>query len=129
METVVSTVQDRWKVERKLSCVIVLLLSLLLGVPSCLGFNVWSEFTLNGMSVLDMFDFLTNSVMMPIGAFLTCILVAFFVKPKVVIEEVTQSGEFKQKTLFSVVIRYVAPVCILVILVSAVLSAFGVIAI
>ncbi len=129
METVVSTVQDRWKVERKLSCVIVLLLSLLLGVPSCLGFNVWSEFTLNGMSILDMFDFLTNSVMMPIGAFLTCILVAFFVKPKVVIEEVTRSGEFKQKTLFSVVIRYVAPVCILVILVSAVLSAFGVIAI
>ena len=106
-----------------------LLLSLLLGVPSCLGFNVWSEFTLNGMSILDMFDFLTNSVMMPIGAFVTCILVAFFVKPKVVIEEVTQSGEFKQKTLFSVVIRYVAPVCILVILVSAVLSAFGVIAI
>lgn len=129
METVVSTIQDKWKVERKLSCLIVFGLSLLLGVPSCLGFNIWSAFSFNGMSILDMFDFLTNSIMMPIIALATCILIAFFVKPKTVIEEVSLSGEFKQKTLFSVVIRYVAPVCILIILVSAVLSTFGVITI
>jgi NSS family neurotransmitter:Na+ symporter len=127
METVVSTVQDKWHVGRKLSCGIVLAISLLLGVPSCLGFNVWSAFSFNGMSILDMFDFLTNSIMMPIGALMTCILISFFIKPQTVIEEVSLSGEFKEKTLFSVVIRYVAPICILVILVSAVLSTFGVI--
>lgn len=127
METVVSTVQDKWHVGRKLSCGIVLAISLLLGIPSCLGFNVWSAFSFNGMSILDMFDFLTNSIMMPIGALMTCILISFFIKPQTVIEEVSLSGEFKEKTLFSVVIRYVAPICILVILVSAVLSTFGVI--
>jgi NSS family neurotransmitter:Na+ symporter len=79
------------------------------------------------MSILDMFDFLTNSIKMPIGALMTCILISFFIKPQTVIEEVSLSGEFKEKTLFSVVIRYVAPICILVILVSAVLSTFGVI--
>lgn len=127
METVVSTIQDKWKLDRKISCLIVLGLSLLFGVPSCLGFNVWGAVSLNGMSILDMFDFLTNSVMMPIIAFATCLLISFFAKPAAVIEEVSLSGKFKQKTLFSVVIRYVAPICILVILVSAVLDAFGIV--
>ena len=67
--------------------------------------------------------------MMPVIALATCLLVSFFIKPRVLIEEITLSGEFKQKTLFSVVIRYVAPVCILTILVFAILGAFGVITI
>ena len=129
METVVSTVLDKWKMDRKLCCLLVLGISLLLGVPSCLGYSVWSGVTLLGMQILDFFDFITNSVMMPVVALATCAFVSFFLKPKTVIEEVSLSGKFKQKTLFSVVIRYVAPVCILAILVSAVLSAFGVVSI
>ena len=129
METVVSTIQDKWKLGRRVSCGLVLAISLLLGIPSCLGFNVWGAVSLNGMSILDMFDFLTNSIMMPVIALATCLLVSFFIKPRVLIEEVTLSGEFKQKTLFSVVIRYVAPVCILTILVFAILGAFGVVTI
>ena len=129
METVVSTIQDKWKLGRRVSCGLVLALSILLGIPSCLGFNAWGTVSLNGMSILDMFDFLTNSIMMPVIALATCLLVSFFIKPRVLIEEVTLSGEFKQKTLFSVVIRYVAPVCILTILVFAILGAFGVVTI
>ena len=129
METVVSTLQDKWKVERKLACLIVLGVSVALGTVSCLGYSAWDTVTILGMQFLDFFDFLTNSIMMPIVALLTCILVSFFIKPRVIIEEVSLSGEFKWKTLFSVVIRYVAPICILIILISAVLSAFGMIAI
>ena len=55
--------------------------------------------------------------------------VSFIIKPKTVIDEVSLSGKFKWQGLFSVVIRYVAPVCILAILVSAILSASGVITI
>ena len=88
METVVSTLQDKWKVERKLACLIVLGVSVALGTVSCLGYSAWDTVTILGMQFLDFFDSLTNSIMMPIVALLTCILVSFFIKPRVIIEEV-----------------------------------------
>ncbi len=127
METVVSTIQDKWKIERKLTCLIVLGISLLLGLPSCLGYSIWDSVKILGMQILDLFDFITNSMMMPIIALATAIFVGFVLKPKAVIDEVEISGRFKMKSLFSVVIRYIAPVCILVILISSILGAFGII--
>ena len=129
METVVSIVHDKLKIGRKLCCVIVLGVSLLLGLPSSLGYSIWSEVKIIGMQFLDFFDFASNSVLMPIVALCTCVFVGFFLKPKTIIAEVEESGVFKQKKLFSVVIRYIAPICILLILTSSVLSAFGVISI
>lgn len=127
METIVSIIMDKLHLGRRRSCLLVLMFSLLLGLPSCLGYSVWSEVTILGMQLLDFFDFTSNSVLMPIVAFVTCILVGYILKPKAVIEEVELNDTFKSKRLFSVVIRYVAPVCILAILVSSVLSAFGII--
>jgi len=130
METVVSIFMDKFKIGRKVSCLIVLGISVLLGLPSALGFSLWSSFKLlNGMDILTFFDFASNNVLMPIVAFITCIFVVFCIKRKTIIEEVELSGKFKWKKLFSTVICYVAPICILVILVSSVLSAFGIITI
>ena len=129
METVVSTVQDKWKIDRKLSLLIVLGICVLLGVPSSLGNGTWDSVTILGMTFLDFFDFISNNVLMPIGAFATALMVGYFVKPKTVIDEVELSGKFKMKAIFSAVIRYVAPICILVILVSSILNVFGVISI
>lgn len=126
METIVSIFMDKLKLDRKVSCLIVLGISVLLGVPSSLGYSAWSEFKILGMQVLDFFDFASNNIMMPLIALVTCIFVSFFIKPKTVIDEVELSGKFKWRGLFAVVIKYIAPVCILVILVSSVLSAFGV---
>ena len=127
METVVSTLLDKVKLNRKLCSMIVLAASLLLGMLSSLGYSAWDSFTLLGMQILDFFDFISNNVIMPLVALATAIFVGFFLKPQGIIEEVELSGEFKQKKLFSVVIRYVAPVCILIILASSLLSAFGVV--
>ena len=127
METVVSIFRDRLKMGRKAACFTVLGISLLLGVPSSLGYSVWSEVKLLGMQFLDLFDFISNSIIMPIVAFATCLFVGYFLKPKTVIEEAEIGGEFKSKRLFSVVSRYIAPVCILLILVSSVLNAMGII--
>ncbi len=127
METIVSILQDKFKIGRKISCVIVLVISLLLGIPSSLGYSLWSGVELLGMKFLDFFDFASNSVLMPIVAFVTCLFVGYFLKPKAIVEEVEMGGSFKRKKLFSVMIRYVAPVCILLILISSVLNALGVI--
>ena len=128
METVVSTVQDKWKLGRRLSLVIVLVISILLGLLSCFGYSIWSGVKLFGkLQFLDFFDFITNSVMMPIVALLTCVFITFIIKTKTIDDEVALSGEFKLKRLFNVMIQYVAPICLLVILVFAILEGVGVI--
>lgn len=127
LETVISIFADRLKCSRKVICAGVVAFTLLAAIPSSLGFGVWSGFTIFGFSILDFFDFLSNSVLMPIVAFLTCIFIGFVVKPKTIIEEVELSAKFRRKKMFVVIIKYVAPLCIIAILVSSVLNAFGVI--
>ncbi|MBQ7322570.1 MAG: sodium-dependent transporter [Clostridia bacterium] len=127
METVVSIFMDRLHLGRRACCLLVLGISLLLGLLSTLGYSAWSEVKLLGMQFLDLFDFISNSVLMPIIALLTCIFVGYFLKPGTLIEEVELSGTFRGKHLFSVMIRFVAPVFILLILLSSVLNAFNII--
>ena len=126
METVVSILCDKLKIERKLSCLLVFVISLALGALSSLSQGVLADFKIIGMSLLDFFDFSSNSVLMPIVALLTCIFIGFIINPKAVIEEVELSGDFKRKSIFTFIIKYLAPVCIVLILVSSVLDAFGI---
>ena len=127
METIVSIFMDKFKLGRRASCGIVLGISVLIGVPASLGYSAWSNVKVLGMQFLDLFDFISNSIMMPIVAFATCLFVIFVLKPKGVIEEIEIDQKFKKKKLFAVMIRYIAPICILAILISSVLSAFGII--
>ncbi len=126
METVVSILCDKLKIGRKLSCLIVFVFSVVLGLLSSLGYGVWADIKIIGLQFLDFFDFISNSVLMPIVAFFTCVFVGYVIKPEAIAQEVELSGKFKRKALFTVVIKYIAPVCIILILVSSVLDAFGV---
>ncbi len=125
METVVSILCDKTKISRTLSCVIVFAGAVILGLPSCLGYGLWSEVKIVGMQFLDFFDFISNSVLMPIVAFLTCIFIGYVIKPQTLIEEVELTGSFSRKALFTFIIKYVAPICIVLILISSVLDAMG----
>ena len=129
METVVSIFQDKFHWTRRRATIVTALGSILIGVPSSLGFGLWASAKPLGMSILDFFDFLSNSVIMPIVAFLTCIFLTYGVRLSCISEEVELTGTFKRKRLFEAVIKYVAPICIVLILVSSVLNAFGVITI
>lgn len=125
METIVSIFMDKLKVGRKTACLIILGISLILGIPSSLGNGVWSGVKIIGMDFLSFFDFITNNVMMPVVAFVTCILVGYVIKPQSVIEEVELNGKFKAKKMFSGMIKYVAPICIVAILIFSVCEGLG----
>ena len=129
METVVSIVCDKLKIGRRTCCILVFAVSFALGLPSCLGYSVWSGVLICGMQILDFFDFASNSLLMPVVALFTCIFVGYFIKPKAIIDEVEVVGNFKMKKMFSAVIRYIAPVCLVLILISSVLNALGIISI
>ena len=127
METIVSILQDKLGWGRRRACLAVFGGSLLLGLPSTLGFGVLGDLTVAGLTFLDMFDFLSNSVLMPIVALLTCLFVGYVIKPKTLIEEMQVGGAFKSQRLFTVIIKYVAPVCIVLILISSVLDGLGIV--
>ncbi len=127
METIVSIFMDKFKWNRRLTCIIVFVVCITLGLPSCLGYGILKEITLFGMDFLTFFDFLSNSVIMPVVALITCILVGYVIKPKAIIEEIEIGSKFKRKTLFTVMIKYIAPVFIVAILVFSVLEGFGIV--
>ena len=125
LETLVAVLMDKFHMKRGTACFTMFIIALLLAVPSSLGFGAWSNITILGFDFLDFFDFISNSVLMPIAAFLTCLFVGYIIKPKVIVDEVESSGKFKRKSLFLIMVKYIAPICIVAILVFSVLEGLG----
>lgn len=126
MEAIVSMVMDKFKTKRWIAVVGVTAFSILLGVPSAWGFGLWGNVKILGMDFLTFFDFLANSVLMPIVALATCILVGWVVKTKTIEDEITKNGEkFARAGIFRVMVRYIAPVFLIMILVFYTLAQFG----
>ena len=127
-ETVVSILMDKLHLKRIPACIMVFVVCIALGLVSIFGYSIWTDVTVIGMQFLDFFDFISNTIMMPILAIITCIFVGFVIKPQAIIDEVESNGKkFKNKKLFVVMIKYIAPLFILLILVSSILNTFGVI--
>ncbi len=124
-ESGVSTFEDQLGLSRHKSTLLMGALIILFGSASALGFGVLDFVTLLGMSILDFFDFLTNSLMMPVAALSTCILVTRVVGLKKIAQEVEQSSNFKRKKMYCIFMRYLTPVCIVIILFSSIANVFG----
>ena len=127
-ECAVSTFEDELHLSRTKSTLLIGVIMIAIGTLSCLGYGPLAFITLIGMPFLDFFDFLTNSLMMPISAITICILIARFVTLGRVEEEVTKCGApFKRKGVYNFMIRYLCIAFLLVILLSSLASAFGLI--
>ncbi len=125
-ETVLSFVCDKAKIGRKAACLIVFLGSVLVGLLSNFGYSIWADVKIFGMQFLDFFDFISNSVLMPVVAFLTCIFVGYVVKVKTITDEIEISARAKKRTMLKVMIKYIAPIFIVLILISSVLDVLGI---
>ena len=125
-ESAVSTFEDELGWGRKKSTVLIGVIMIALGTLSCLGYGPLSSVTILGMQFLDFFDFLTNSVMMPIAAIATCLLVSRVIGVAKIEEEIIHGeSRFRRKKIFLVMIQYLCPVFALIILFSSVANAFG----
>ena len=125
-ESAVSTFEDELHWSRKKATVFMAVIMLLLGTLSCLGYGPLAGVTVIGMQFLDFFDFLTNSVMMPIAAIATCLLVSRVIGVEKIESEVTEGGHpFRRKAVFQFMIKYLCPIFAAIILISSVANAFG----
>ncbi len=127
LETSVNTFEDGLHISRGKASLIMAVIMAAVGLSSSLGFGVWSSVKLLGMDILDFFDFLTNSVMMPIAALATCLLILRKVGFAAIEAEVGQSSPFRRRPLYRFCLKYLAPVCLVIILASSIASALGLI--
>ncbi len=127
LEAVVSSLMDQFKISRRKATIMEGGIALVIGTIICLGYNkLFFNIKLpNGSDaqLLDIFDYISNNILMPIVAIGTCILIGWVVKPKTVIDEATKNGErFGRKALYIAMVKVVAPILLIVLL----LGAFGV---
>ena len=127
METVASVFIDRFKMSRPKATGVTFICSVLIGVTVCLGYNVWYfEATLpngaTGQQILDILDYISNSILMPIVAILTCVLIGWVAKPEYVVDEVKQgigNKKFRREKLYVVMMKFIAPVLLFLIFLQA----------
>ena len=124
MEAVVSSVIDQFGWKREKATLVVMAIALVVGVLVCLGYNtLYFELPLpNGSiaQILDVLDYISNYIMMPVVSIATCVFIGWVVKPKTVIEEVTLNGnKFHREKVFLVMIKFVTPVLLTLLLLQA----------
>lgn len=120
MEAIVANSMDIFKTDRKKACIGTIFYTIAGTILVCLGYNaLFFEVTLpNGTvgQILDIFDYISNSLMMPIVSLLTCIIIGWVKKPQWIIEEMEASGHpFRRKKMYAFVIRYLAPILMFIL--------------
>lgn len=125
MEAVVSSFMDAFKMSRLKATILEGIIAFVFAVIVCLGYNkLYFEVTLpNGAvaQILDIMDYISNNVLMPLVAIFTCVLIGWVLKPQTIIDEVEKSGtKMGRKGLYSVMVKFIAPVLLLVLFLKSV---------
>ena len=125
-EACVASVCDLLGMKRRNATFFMFFVIAFLAVFSALGFGAWGGITPFGMDWLTFFDFATNAVLMPIVAIVTCLFVGWVLGAKAIEEEVLKGGaRFAARGLYTVMVKYVAPLLIGAVLVSETCRALG----
>ncbi len=127
MEAIVSCAMDKFRWDRKKAVIAVTALSMIIGMVVCLGYNVlYFEAILpntpagKNAQVLDVLDYISNYVLMPVVSIATCVFIGWVLKPRTIIEEVTLGGhKFGREKLYVIMVKYVTPVLLLLLLLQA----------
>lgn len=122
METIVMWVQEKFNMGRIKACILVGIFGAVAAIPSSLGFGLLENVKPLGYGLLDFFDYVSNSLIMPVVAFLTCIFIGYVMKPKNFVKDIKPEGKFKSEKLYVVMIKYLAPLFTLIILVTNIIG-------
>ena len=125
MEAIVSSAMDKFRLSRKQAALGVTAFALAVGIVVCLGYNLfYFELMLpNSVTpgqILDVLDYVSNYVLMPVVAIASCILIGWVTGPEMVIEEVTLGGRrFGRQRLYIVMVKFITPVMLCLLLLQS----------
>ncbi|MCI5959652.1 MAG: sodium-dependent transporter [Lachnospiraceae bacterium] len=124
-EAVVSSFMDKFHLKRVQATILETVIALVFGVIVCLGYNkLYFEVKLpNGTvaQVLDVMDYISNNVLMPLISIGTCILIGWVKKPQFIIDEAEKNGEkFGRAKLYAVMMKYIAPVMLFILFLKSI---------
>lgn len=127
MEAIVASFMDQFNWNRSKSTLLIGAYAIIGGIIVCLGYNVaYFELPLpNGAvaQILDLMDYISNIVFMPLVAIGECLLIGWVVGPDWIIEEIEQGKyKFGRKNMYRIMVKYITPVLLFVLF----LQAFGV---
>lgn len=109
--------QEEMHISRKAATLIVVVAASIVGVFCSLSLGAYDGLQWLGMSLFDIFDFVTGQIFLPLVGFFTCIFLGWFVPHKIVHDEFTNWGTLRGRFfhLYLFLIKYVCPLCILFI--------------
>ena len=122
VEAIVAVLRENCHLKRWVSCVIVFGIMLVLGILSSLGFGPLSFIRIGSKTILDIFDYAANSILMPIVAIVTCVIAGYFSDAESLMDEIGMKKK-GYRMYYKIMIRYIAPVCMAAILISGFLPA------
>lgn len=118
-EVVTAYLNESVKISRNRAAVLVTGFCVVTGILSSLSLGVWDD-KFFSLSFFDLLDFVTAKLMLPLGGFLVCLFVGWYLKRSVSYEELTNYG-LQKATYFPIymfILRYFAPIAITLIFVN-----------
>ncbi|MCL2021207.1 MAG: sodium-dependent transporter [Betaproteobacteria bacterium] len=113
LEPFTSWLNERVGLTRRMSALSVGLFSWLLGVGVCFSFNIWSDYRWFGKNLFELLDYWSTCIAMPLNGLVVAIFVGWAIKRHVAREEIALAG--RMFTLWQGILRYLAPLAILLI--------------
>jgi len=91
----------------------------LLGIACLLSLNHWSEYEVAGKGVLDLFDYLTANILLPLGGILIAIFAGWVLPRAATLDELGGTDRPGYR-LWRFLIRYVAPAAVALVLLNGI---------
>ena len=116
-EVVTAYLSETRGISRRRAASYVTCCCLVLGVFCSLSLGVLGGFTVAGMSIFDLFDFVTAKLLLLVAGFFTSVFVGWIMKRHIVADEISNGGTLKLRCfgLLVFTLRFVVPVIIAVV--------------
>ena len=126
-EAVTAYVHENWHITRKKASTIVSASAMFMGVFCCLSFGVLSHWTIFGLTIFDLFDVVSSTIILPLGGVLLALFVGWYLNRELVRKEITNDGQVSQRIfpILMFLLRWVAPIAILTMFVKGLIEMFG----
>ncbi len=123
-ESVTAYVHETMHLSRRRAAALVSISCMTLGIGCSLSFGPWSNYTIFGLTMFDLFDFVASKIIMPLGGIIICLFVGWKLDRKLVEDELTNGGthRFRLFRIYLFLVRWAVPLAIALVFVHELLG-------